>query len=100
MIRTTKAYITVRDAGSVLDPLDIPELIASVIRFRKMDVRIKMISVFVFCCNSDVMWLCTCSIMILPPLNILVAFSDFTYFVRFLKSSSSNILLKSSSILA
>jgi len=55
MISTTKAYITVSDAGSVLDPLDIPELIARVIKFRNMEVRINMISVFVFCCNSDVM---------------------------------------------
>jgi len=46
--------ITVRIVVSVLDLSTIPEFTASVIRLRTIDERMKIISVLVFCCNSDV----------------------------------------------
>jgi hypothetical protein len=40
--------ITVRVDAFVLDSFDMPELTASVIRFRKIEVRMKIVSVRVF----------------------------------------------------
>jgi hypothetical protein len=54
-INATKINMTESVEVSVRDFSDIPELTARVIRLRIMDVRIKIVSVFVFCSSSLVM---------------------------------------------
>jgi hypothetical protein len=54
-INATKINMTESVEVSVRDFSDMPELTARVIRLRIMDVRIKIVSVFVFCSSSLVM---------------------------------------------